>query len=52
MAQAYLPSRAISPIKESHSELGMHGDRQYKVEDVQEAFVEQKDRYVNTDVKT
>lgn len=49
MAQSYFPSRVASPVKESHSDAafaGIHGDRQLKVEDVQEAYIEQKDRYV------
>ncbi|KAF9005532.1 transmembrane GTPase fzo1 [Cyathus striatus] len=43
MAQAHFPA---SPVKESHSFAGFHADRQLKAEDVQEAYVEQKDRLV------
>ncbi|THU97592.1 transmembrane GTPase fzo1 [Dendrothele bispora CBS 962.96] len=41
MAQSYFPGRAMSPVKDFPAE------RQLKVEDVQEAYVEQKDRLVN-----
>ncbi|KAJ3801967.1 transmembrane GTPase fzo1 [Lentinula aff. detonsa] len=45
MAQAYFPSKVTSPNKELANLLS--GERQLKVEDVQEAYVEQKDRLVN-----
>ncbi|KAJ3790175.1 transmembrane GTPase fzo1 [Lentinula aff. detonsa] len=45
MAQAYFPSKVTSPNKELANSLS--GERQLKVEDVQEAYVEQKDRLVN-----
>ena len=45
MAQTYFPARVASPVKEA---FGIHdsvfGERQLKVEDVQEAYVESKDR--------
>ena len=47
MAQAYYPSRAVSPAKQAFHESvfgGLHGDKQLNVEDVQEAYVESKDR--------
>ncbi|PPQ84402.1 hypothetical protein CVT26_007222, partial [Gymnopilus dilepis] len=47
MAQTYFPARVASPVKEA---FGIHdsvfGERQLKVEDVQEAYVESKDRLV------
>ncbi|KAF9046632.1 hypothetical protein BJ165DRAFT_1527708 [Panaeolus papilionaceus] len=49
MAQAYFPSRVASPVKEAFHEsvfAGLNGDRQLKVEDVQEAYIESKDRLV------
>ncbi|KAJ3732354.1 transmembrane GTPase fzo1 [Lentinula guzmanii] len=45
MAQAYFPTEVTSPNKELANLLS--GERQLKVEDVQEAYVEQKDRLVN-----
>ncbi|KAJ3747699.1 transmembrane GTPase fzo1 [Lentinula detonsa] len=45
MAQTYFPSKVTSPNKELANLLS--GERQLKVEDVQEAYVEQKDRLVN-----
>jgi mitofusin 2 len=44
MAQAYFPSRVTSPTKELAN---FSSDRQLKVEDVQEAYLERKDRLVN-----
>ena len=47
MAQTYYPSRTVSPFKQAFHELffgGLHGDKQLNVEDVQEAYVESKDR--------
>lgn len=47
MAQAYYPSRTVSPVKPALHESvfgGLHGDKQLNVEDVQEAYVENKDR--------
>ena len=47
MAQAYYPSRTVSPVKQAFHESvfgGLHGDKQLNVEDVQEAYVESKDR--------
>jgi mitofusin len=49
MAQSYFPARAASPVNDvSHDSVfgGVNGDKQLKVEDVQEAYIEQKDRYV------
>ncbi|KAE9396275.1 P-loop containing nucleoside triphosphate hydrolase protein [Gymnopus androsaceus JB14] len=47
MAQAYSPTRVTSPTKELASFSNFSADRQLKVEDVQEAYIEQKDRLVN-----
>ncbi|KAF5314909.1 hypothetical protein D9619_006948 [Psilocybe cf. subviscida] len=50
MAQSYFPTRAASPVNEvSHDSVfgGVNGDKQLKVEDVQEAYIEQKDRLVS-----
>ena len=47
MAQAYYPSQTVSPVKPALHESvfgGLHGDKQLNVEDVQEAYVENKDR--------
>ncbi|KXN82826.1 Transmembrane GTPase fzo1 [Leucoagaricus sp. SymC.cos] len=44
MAQSYFPSRALSPAKVEQTDFAMHADRQLRVGDVQEAFVQQKDR--------
>ena len=47
MAQAYYPTRTVSPVKQAFHESvfgGLHGDKQFNVEDVQEAYVESKDR--------
>ncbi|PPR04081.1 hypothetical protein CVT24_010654 [Panaeolus cyanescens] len=49
MAQAYFPTRVASPVKEAFHEsvfAGLNGDRQLKAEDVQEAYIESKDRLV------
>lgn len=46
MAQAYFPARVTFPTKELANFSNFSGDRQLKVEDVQEAYIEQKDRYV------
>ncbi|TRM56926.1 hypothetical protein BD626DRAFT_465621 [Schizophyllum amplum] len=46
MAQSYFPAaRVASPVKEQFDLLA--GDKQLRVEDVQEAYVEQKDRLVH-----
>ncbi|KAF8827993.1 hypothetical protein HHX47_DHR4000931 [Lentinula edodes] len=47
MAQTYFPSRVTSPTKELANFSVLSGDRQLRVEDVQEAYIEQKDRLVN-----
>ncbi|KAG7088769.1 hypothetical protein E1B28_012735 [Marasmius oreades] len=47
MSQSYFPSRVSSPVKELANFSSMMGERQLKVEDVQEAYVEHKDRLVN-----
>lgn len=47
MAQSYYPTRIASPVKQAFHESvfgGLHGDKQLNVEDVQEAYVESKDR--------
>ena len=47
MAQTYFPTRVASPVKETFQDSvfsGLNGDKQLKVEDVQEAYVESKDR--------
>jgi hypothetical protein len=47
MAHAYYPSRTVSPVKQAFHESvfgGLHGDKQLNVEEVQEAYVESKDR--------
>ncbi|KDR82442.1 hypothetical protein GALMADRAFT_237766 [Galerina marginata CBS 339.88] len=49
MAQTYFPTRA-SPAKEAFHDsvfAAVNGDRQHKVEDVQEAYVESKERLVS-----
>ena len=49
MAQTYYPSRIASPVKQAFHESvfgGLHGDKQLNVEDVEEAYVESKDRWV------
>ncbi|KAF8627452.1 hypothetical protein AX17_006266 [Amanita inopinata Kibby_2008] len=50
MAQSYLPIRVASPAKESSPTdnvlLTLSGDKHLKVEDIQEAYVEHKDRLV------
>lgn len=46
MAQAYFPARVTSPTKELANFTNFSGG-QLKVEDVQEAYIEQKDRLVN-----
>ena len=46
MAQSYFPTRIASPVKEAFHEsvfAGLHGDRQFRVDDVQEAYIESKD---------
>ncbi|KAL1743687.1 hypothetical protein HDZ31DRAFT_40410 [Schizophyllum fasciatum] len=46
MAQSYFPApKVASPVQETFDLLA--GDKQLRVEDVQEAYVEQKDRLVN-----
>ncbi|KAL0574189.1 mitofusin [Marasmius crinis-equi] len=47
MSQSYFPPRVTSPVKELANFSSMTGERQMKAEDVQEAYVEQKDRLVN-----
>lgn len=47
MAQSYFPTRIASPVKEAFQEsvfAGLNGNKQFKVEDVQEAFIGDKDR--------
>jgi mitofusin len=44
MAQAYFPSRTVKPALHESVFGGLHGDKQLSVEDVQEAYVESKDR--------
>ncbi|KIM42985.1 hypothetical protein M413DRAFT_26200 [Hebeloma cylindrosporum] len=49
MAQSYFPTRVASPVKEAFHDsvfAVLNGDRQLKVEDVQEAYIESKDRLV------
>ena len=49
MAQSYFPTRVASPVKEAFHDsvfAVLNGDRQLKVEDVQEAYIESKDRCV------
>ena len=43
MSQSYFPTRVSSPIQEAASFSGFGGEKHLKVEDVQEAYVEQKD---------
>ncbi|CAA7258831.1 unnamed protein product [Cyclocybe aegerita] len=46
----YTPARVASPVKESFHEsafAALNGDKQHKVEDVQEAYIEHKDRLVS-----
>ncbi|KAF5367309.1 hypothetical protein D9757_010096 [Collybiopsis confluens] len=47
MSQAYYPARVTSPTKALANFSSFSADRQLKVEDVQEAYIEQKDRLVN-----
>ncbi|KAF8177023.1 transmembrane GTPase fzo1 [Pholiota molesta] len=50
MAQTYFPARVASPMKEAFHDsvfAGLNGDKQLKVEDVQEAYIESKDRLVS-----
>ncbi|KAF9265295.1 transmembrane GTPase fzo1 [Marasmius fiardii PR-910] len=47
MSQSYFPPRVTSPVKELANFSSMTGERQMKVEDVQEAYIEHKDRLVN-----
>jgi mitofusin len=50
MAQTYYPTRITSSVKHACHESvfgGLHGDKQLNVEDVQEAYVESKDRLVS-----
>ncbi|KAF5362850.1 hypothetical protein D9758_007061 [Tetrapyrgos nigripes] len=44
MAQSYFPAQVTSPVKELAS---FAGERQLKVEDVQEAYIEQKDKLID-----
>jgi len=47
MAQSFFPTRVASPVKEAFHDsvfAVLNGDRQLKVEDVQEAYIESKDR--------
>lgn len=48
MAQLYLPTRFTPLMEASHDSVlaGLNGDRQLKVEDIQEAYIESKDRCV------
>ncbi|KAF8158466.1 transmembrane GTPase fzo1 [Crassisporium funariophilum] len=49
MAQTYFPTRVSSPVAGAFHEsvfAGLNGDRQLNVEDVQEAYIESKDRLV------
>ncbi|KAF9562659.1 transmembrane GTPase fzo1 [Agrocybe pediades] len=46
MAQTYFPTRVASPMKETFQGAAS-GDKQFKAEDVQEAYVESKDRLVS-----
>ena len=48
MAQAYLPTLITSPSKEStfSPEIVEPGMHQFRGEDVQEAYIENKDRFV------
>jgi hypothetical protein len=49
MAQSYFPIRVASPMKEAFHDsvfADLNGDKQLKVEDVQEAYIESKDRCV------
>jgi mitofusin len=43
MAQSYFPTRPASSLKEP-AFTGMGGEKQLRVEDVQEAYIESKDR--------
>ncbi|ESK95665.1 transmembrane gtpase fzo1 [Moniliophthora roreri MCA 2997] len=47
MPQPYFPPRVTSPVKELANFSSITGERQLKVEDVQEQYIEQKDRLVN-----
>ncbi|EEB98410.1 hypothetical protein MPER_02084, partial [Moniliophthora perniciosa FA553] len=44
MPQPYFPPRVTSPVKELANFSSITGERQLKVEDVQEQYIEQKDR--------
>ena len=48
MAQSYFPTRPASSLKEpaftDSGFVGMSGEKQLRVEDVQEAYIESKDR--------
>ncbi|KAF9027533.1 transmembrane GTPase fzo1 [Hymenopellis radicata] len=46
MAQTYMTGRVASPVRETASSI-LSGEKQLKVEDVQEAYIEHKDRLVN-----
>lgn len=46
MAQSYFSSRISSPVKEEFVFSGSHADRQLKVEDIEEAYIESKKRFV------
>ncbi|RDB18939.1 Transmembrane GTPase fzo1 [Hypsizygus marmoreus] len=48
MAQSYFPSRVASPISSAFNDAAfvMNGEKHLKAEDVQEAYMEQKDRLV------
>jgi len=43
MAQTYFPTRVASPVKDTFQD-STSGDKQFKAEDVQEAYIESKDR--------
>lgn len=47
MVQAYFPHRVSSPVQETANFSSLTSDRQHRVEDVQETYIENKDRLVN-----
>jgi len=50
MAQSYFPARVASPVKEAFHDsvfAGLNGERQLKVDDVQEAYIESKDGLIS-----
>ncbi|KAJ7600288.1 transmembrane GTPase fzo1 [Mycena floridula] len=52
MAQTYFPSRVSSPVQEAANFSSLSLDKQFKVEDVQEAYIENKQKLVNAIVDT